>query len=243
MAATQTLAQLRTRAQRHADMLDPADAGRMTDADWAELLNQGIQRIYHRLVIARGHEYYVTQSDFSLVVDQTDYALPADHYLTLSVHASTDGSTGWRRVQAWQESQLESLWGASSSSTGSLYCRIQGTDLVFLPSPKQVMSIRHRYVPTPTRLSADSDTFDGIAGWEEAAVLDAAIAALRREQSLEEAAALVPALQDWDARIDSLAAHRHLTETDRIPMDPANSFARFVGAGHHVHRWEPGGYY
>lgn len=242
MPATQTLAQMRTRAKRHADMSDPADAGKMTDADWTEFINQGCVKVYNALVIARGHEFYVTRDDFQLVVGQTDYTLPSDHYLTLSVHVSTDGSTGWRRVEGWQESQLEHLWSNATGSIGSLYARVQAGNLVFLPAPGAALYVRHRYVPTFTRLSSDSDTFDGVNGWEEAVCLHAAIAALKREQSMEEAQALLGELAEWEKRIEDLAAHRHLTEADRIPTSRHASFDHFIGSPRDIRLWEPGVY-
>lgn len=228
MPATQTLLEMRDRAKVRADFDDAASAGFMTDAKWTEFINQGCQKVYHLLVKARGHEFYVTQDDFNTVAGTSEYAMPSDHFLTLSLHVAASSGSSWRRVKGWQESDLGRLWSATRGTHSDVYGRVQATNVVLLPTPTQVFRVRHRYVPTFTKLTADGDTFDGVNGWEEMVVLHAAMAALKKEGSMDEAAPLAAEYAEWKEMIEGLAPHRHLTEPDHIPERYENSTEAYI---------------
>jgi hypothetical protein len=61
--------------------------------------------------------------------------------------------------------------------------RIQGNQIWLNPLPQANQTIRLIYTPKMTTLSADSDTVDGISGWTEYIIIDAAIKCMQKEES------------------------------------------------------------
>lgn len=187
-----------------------------TDEEVTEYVNDGLQALYDLLVAARGHEHFASSTSFSTVVGTTDYSLPSDWMSTLKVLA-TDGGGTYIPVRQWTFDEYHRL--LTTGATGDAYTikgRIQGSNLVLLPAPTAVFTVSHVYIPIFTKLSSDSDTFDGVNGWEEYAVLHAAIAMLTKEESSEQAAMLGAELGRITTRIEKLADHRHATEPDVV---------------------------
>lgn len=188
----------------------------VSDAELTEYVNNGAQDLYDKLVAARGHEFYAATDTFSTVAGTTDYALPADWYSTI-VLVATDGGGTYQRLRAWNYDDYHELLNTQVQGTAyTCRARVSDTNVVLLPAPTEVFTVRHVYIPTFTRLASDSDTFDGINGWEEYVVLWAARAMLTKEESLEQAAAIGGDLMGLAKRIEDLAEHRHSTEPDMV---------------------------
>jgi hypothetical protein len=60
---------------------------------------------------------------------------------------------------------------------------VQGSNMKFVPQPSGVQTIRVWYAPQAADLSSDSDTFQGINGWEEYIIVDVCIKMLTKEES------------------------------------------------------------
>ena len=71
---------------------------------------------------------------------------------------------------------------STAASSRSYAFRIHGTVCEFYPTPSSG-TYRMYYAPAYTTLSIDSDTVDGVNGWEEFIVLDSAIKCLIKEGS------------------------------------------------------------
>jgi hypothetical protein len=63
--------------------------------------------------------------------------------------------------------------------------------VMILPKPRSGDEYIHTYLVAPADLSSDSDTIDGVSGWEEFIVLDSAIKCLVKEESTAQAQALM----------------------------------------------------
>jgi hypothetical protein len=230
VAATQTLAQMRTRARRRADMETGSAAAFVSDAEFNELINNGCQELFDLLQAARGHDYFITGDLVLMTPGTAQYSLPDDYYQTRTIQASTN-NTDWRTVRAWDWREHAELTNRGpTGSHSNIRARIVDGDMFVLPVPASAFIIRHWYVYAFTRLTADSATFDGINGWEEYAVLYAAIAALKKEESLEQAQALEAEFGRYAARIERLASSRHQTEPDRVQDTRRDHVARWSAA-------------
>lgn len=152
-----TLAQLRTDVRRRADIVN---SDFISDDELNELINGSIAVLYGKLVGVRGQEYYEKNYIFSTVAGNALYYLPTDFWQLSSVEIQ-DGS--FRRVIQPFMRVEHARWAQYAVPGG--------------------YPITVYYVPAPQRLESDSDFFDGIAGWEEWVVLDAAIKCLQKEES------------------------------------------------------------
>lgn len=61
--------------------------------------------------------------------------------------------------------------------------RMVGKQIRFIPTPAGNQQIGLWYYPRMRTLLADTDILDGIGGWTEYVIVDAAIKALRKEES------------------------------------------------------------
>lgn len=196
MARTRTLLELRTDVRRRADQVG---SGFITDAELTELINQSNAELYDLLVAARGQDYYEATKTFQTVQGQQLYPFAAmappltDFYQMIQVECLYGGVRAPLRAFSRQEHGLLT-WNTTVGG--------RQIDLI--------------YVPACPRLVADGDTFDGINGWEEYSVVDAAAKIMEKEES--DASALYKRKAELTARIQNLAPDRDAGQTERIQM-------------------------
>lgn len=217
MATTMTLAALRARAQERANM---EDSGLVTDAEWTTLLNGSAFALYDLLVASYGDDYFETNG--TITTDGTDrIALPAGVvYKLTGVEILIAGSGSTAQYQTLQrfkkgERNTRSLPGvAAPGDWSNLRYRESGEYLWLTPIATSGQTIRIWYVPRWIPLSAEADTFDGISGWLEWVIADAARKALIKEES--DTAAIERELAELRGRIVAMAANRDQTGANRV---------------------------
>lgn len=169
MARVVTLGTLRTRAQRLANVENDST---VTTAALNDLANRHLTEVYDALVDAGPPEYYASTTTFSTVGGTSLYALPADFRSLLEVY-TTESSTEVRLVHP---------------------VRNGARGLYRTPSGAWTMTLE--YIPAPPILVNDSDTFDGVSGWEELiANLMARDVMIQREADISTVAGNIAMLQ------------------------------------------------
>lgn len=174
MARTFTLAQLRTKVRERADQ---ENSGFIDDTELNGYISSSYTRLYDILVKSGLHYFETTQT---IVADGSDnYALPADYYGTLGVDfiESTDVFIEVPEYMFHERNDF-----GTSGSSHALGYRIIGTVIELLPKPT-TGSYRHIYLPAAVDLTTDSQTVDGVSGWEEFIVLDSAIKCYIKEEA------------------------------------------------------------
>lgn len=181
MARTVTLLSLRTQARERADM---EDSDFISDSELNGYINSSIAALYELVVQATGEDYYVVSTEFNTVVGQETYDLPSDFFKAWGMDAKLDNSD-WCTLRKFNFRERNRYHDDSFSRRGvtGIRYRIIGSSIYLTPVPDSAVPVRLWYVPAPTKLESDSDTFDGIAGWEEYVVVDAAIKMLNKEES------------------------------------------------------------
>lgn len=200
-----TLAEIRLLAQQRADMVNSAF---VTDAEWLAYINGSLGELYDLLLTHYGADYYVA-TPYSFVTTTAErYALPEDFYKLLGVDLSWPGApSGYVTLRPFNFRERNDFGTAGAPAVArELRYRLNGNDLWLRPQPAAGQTIVLHYAPRLTRLEDDEDEVDGVSGWEELAIVDAARKALIKEESdttaLErEKAALV-------ARIEMAAENR-----------------------------------
>lgn len=206
-----TLGELRTRARQLSDIGQDAGGGSfIDDAEWTRIIDQAYCELYE-LLAASG--LYFFESTATLVTDGTaSVSLPADHYQTIGV----DYAYGTVYQSLTRLSVRERNRFSGSTGGPAIAYRVVGSKLTLYPTPPTLQSYLLVYVPAPASLvdAAATATVDGVAGWEEYVVVDAAIRAKLREET--DASALERRKMDLRARIIESAELREVASPTRV---------------------------
>ena len=161
-----TLLQLRDRAKQESDNVNSSF---LTDAEWNTNINASYQELYGLIVQAFGNDYF-TQSPatgytFTTTGTTSFFALPSDFFKLLGVDLQISSPGNWVSLKPFPFAE-RNIFSVSNTQF-----------------PMAGQTIRILYVPLPTLMVADVDTIDGVNGWEEYIVIDAAMKALAKEES------------------------------------------------------------
>lgn len=234
MADTVQLSEFRTRVRYKADIEVGASSSRFPDAELDQYINDACKQLYGKLVAARGEDYYRTTHKITCVLATNAYALPADFGWLVGVTA-WDGVVGGRFCQTHPYALAEFPDLLSADTAGDIeelrYRLIGSAQIDIRPTPTSTAwNVWLHYVPAMTEMTLATDTFDGINGFEEWAVLTAAIACKTKDE--EDPSALMAERAMVERLIDNLAAQRDAgrpatIQDTRKDYDPA----RWTSAG------------
>jgi hypothetical protein len=207
MASSVQLSVIRARAQALADM---ENQNFVTTTNWNYWINACAMDLYDRLTQADPERYF-SQNTFSILPPNTTQTLPADFYKLLRV----DCLYGTGNPPLFYTLRKYSLLEADAyqfpvyvTLAGPAYrYRLQGNSIAFTPSPQASTSIRISYVPVMTQLVNDTDTLDGVNGWEEHVVLNVALRALQKEGTTD-VQWIMAELAKWEEKIKALELER-----------------------------------
>lgn len=175
MSRTRTLAELRADVRFESGM----DNSRIwSSARIDRKLNEQISDVWDLLITARP-DYYLQEWAPSTVAGTPTVALAASHYKLRRVEVTISG-----KQYPVYPINLSEVWRFANSTSVSRRWRyrIQGSNLVIVPTPAEVATLKIWYLPYAPTLVADGDTFDGISGYERLIVLLVAKEMHRRER-------------------------------------------------------------
>lgn len=231
MATTVTLTQLITAVRQRSDMVNSQF---VTDSELTDYINRSYAELYDLIVQKYGDNYYV-QTPYSFTTDGTSfqYALPSDFYKLLGVDLglsnTTDSFVSVAKFEFGDRNRyavpnFQSFYGVTN-----LRYRINGNNIWFTPTPSQGQTIRIWYVPKITYLVAGGDTLDGISGWEEYVIIDAAIKAMQKEES--DCSVLIGQKMGIIQRIEAAAENRDAGKPPKVVDNQYNDFWWPTGSG------------
>lgn len=210
---TVTLLQLRNQARQRADM---ENSTFIADSE----LNAYINSSYAELtdILVGVFEDYNLKSGAISVVSGTDtYPLPADFYKLRGVDLVIDANGNSVTLKPFSFNERNAyLFTPTWNVVGLSYLRyhMQGNNIRFVPIPNSTQSIKLWYIPAITQLSADGDTLDGVNGFEEYIIIDAAIKMLIKEES--DTTALMMQKEALRKRVESMAPNRDAGACERV---------------------------
>lgn len=143
MAAPVTLADLVSRIRFEADM---RNSQRATDADIKRLVNVHAQELYDRLVTTGPPDYYLSTYSFTTTPGTVGYTVPEDFRSIVRLYVNV---TSTRQVEVFEMNE--------------------GHRAAY-DAPQSAISLTMTYIPTFVQLVEDSDTMDGVSGWDELVV-------------------------------------------------------------------------
>jgi hypothetical protein len=180
-----TLANMRTSAKYYADM---ENSEAFTTAMWTEWINRGVEDLWDVLTRAGGADIFGKRATpITIVAGTSDYSLAADfHQLIGDWISDSSNVPQQRKVRKWgweDEADLRLISGELTNLRRRIIHNGTNRVVSFLPVPTVGGKWNYSYIPKPTALSADGDTFDGLNGWEEYAEIVAAIKAKNKEET------------------------------------------------------------
>lgn len=196
MPRAKTLLQMRNRARQAADI--ESAVARFPDSEMNDYINESLAELYDVIRSCWGQDYYRVTQTFLTSGNVATYNLASNFLDLISVDVPLGGNLVLT-AKPYMESERnlfkffpfgawtmhQPIWyrltGAVDSTGGSG----SPQTMSFIPTPTGNYTVNVNYIPTPTLLVADGDTFDGVAGWEEYAVLDAAIKCATKNQKWE----------------------------------------------------------
>lgn len=193
MATTMTLAELRTATRQRADMENQSGVytnAFVKDNELNSYINQSYFELYDLLIASYGENYNVSPP-FTFVTDGVNqfFNLPTDFYKLLGIDVQVTSSVSnnaWWTLKPFMFSERNKYAVPNTQlyfGITNLRYRIQGDQLWLNPLPQMNQTIRIFYQPRMTTLSSDSDTVQGVSGWTEYIIIDAAIKCMQKEES------------------------------------------------------------
>lgn len=217
MARTTTLAQIRTRCLQRADH---ENDNYITTVEANDMINQSLTGLYDMLVAA-SEDYFVSPTPFQISIASgvSAYALATDFYKIRGVDLQLlgNGSGSWITIRRFNFNERNRYnyqpipWNVLGVS--QIRYHLTGSKIQFIPFPTtQTGVIRIWYVPACPLLVSDSDTYDGVNGWDEWVVADVAQKIKTKEES--DTTVLDATLAKLTARVLKMCANR---DVDRPP--------------------------
>lgn len=165
MARNVDLVTLRTRVRDRSDTEN--ETQRFTDARINDYVNEGIAQFHARVLRARGQGFAEVSTFITTSIGVEIYALPAQLLELVKVYTKIDGVE--RVLETYEEFDTNYMsdpgsWGLYRDPS---HYRIIGDNISLRPTPSEVRIVNIKYIATAVKLVADSNTVDGIDGFEE----------------------------------------------------------------------------
>ena len=215
MARAVTLTTLQQRVQRRVNLEGATTF--LTTAELTDNINESIAHCYDLVRKAFGDDYYRAAYSFSVTSGVSSYALPADFLDVISVDIQLSPTSIISAKRYTERERNIYRWFPTGWVFGQpVFYRLVGGNINFIPNPSGPFTITVNYVPAATKLVNGSDTFDGINGWEEFVVLDAAIKCAIKDQRYDLVQILQGERARQEQRILDLAPERNAGEAERV---------------------------
>lgn len=234
VTAEMTLGQIRLMSQQRADRVN---SNFVTLPEWNTYINQSYFELYDLLTTL--YEDYYLAPPVQINTDGTSqqYALPDGTNYKGGVFGGSAGNpspafyklmgvdcglnqqgNAWVTLRKYNFIARNRFVYPNISSTFlgvfNLQYRLMGNSLYFIPTPSGGQILRVWYIPRVAQLLKDNDILDGVSGWTEYVVVDAAIKALQKEES--DTSLLVAQKQALRQRIEESAMNRDAGQPDTI---------------------------
>jgi hypothetical protein len=199
-----TLLNMRERVRARADM---KNSSFVEDDELTQYINSSYQELYD-LLVASFEDYYTATPLSINITSGNSFDLPVDFYKLRGVDGKLDNNNFFTLQPfnfAERNVNRQGL-GIINSNIWYTQYRIVGNKILITPEDNATGNYRLWYIPRCPILVSDIDTLDGINGWEEYVVVDAARKCLAKEES--DTSGLVQDKEMLRKRIEAMAARR-----------------------------------
>lgn len=177
---TATLANIRTQVRERCDI---ENSEFITDSELNSYINLSYADLYDKLVSAF-EDYYLTSTTSTVSAGSSSFSVPNDFYKLKAVdYQLSDGNFVSLNKFNFSERNNKYNNTGSLNNNYNIRYRLVGNTIELIPTNQATGTYKIWYVPVYTTLSSDSDTLDGVNGWEEYIIVDACIKCLTKEES------------------------------------------------------------
>lgn len=207
----------------------------ISDAEFNSYINYSYYELYDLILQKFADDYYEAKPyTYTTASGQQLYPLPLDFYKLMGVEVALNPSdpNSWVSLRKFQFIQ-RNLWNYPNVYTfygvTNLRYRLNGNNLYIVPIPSAGQTLRIWYAPRLSQLINDTDTLDGVSGWEEYVIADVCIKALTKEES--DASVFMAQKAELKQRIEEAAENRDVGEPEVIGDSKRRNFAWTYGDG------------
>ena len=224
MARAVAIATMVSRVRQRADI--QSATARYPDTVLVDLLGEGLAELYEKIGQMRGHaSFYRKSVSFQTIGNQSQYDLLSiganDLYHLTSIDVAVGGSNWVCSARPFMESERNQYRTAPIGWTFGqpVYYALWGNSIEFIPQPSGGYQVTLNYVPAPLVYDSQrqSDAFDGVAGWEEYAVLWAVKRVAMQDKDDDLFGMADGELAKMAVRVTTFAAERD-DQPDRVNM-------------------------
>lgn len=218
-----TLGALMLAVRQRADMVPngytaalTGDGFFVTEPELISYINQSLFELYDLMISCFGANYFVKAPPGTITADGTNdqFALPSDFYKLLGVDLRLS-SGKYVALDSFEFKERNRLAFTNARSLyGQMRYRLNGSSLWLTPRPAGGQVFQVWYVPSMTPLAALADTTDGVSGWTEYIITDAAIKCLQKEES--DTRVLMAQKQALVTRIQAMADSRDIGSPHKV---------------------------
>lgn len=187
MARTVTLTQLQTDIAVQADVV-LGSSGRYSTTQVTRFINQSIQRFRERVSDLGINRYLVSTSDYMNAGPSGSYPFglidltAASPAVVRVFGVDVEYETVVRTLKQISFAERDQFNGPSLNSLPAAWSQYRDNKIALFPPPDQAYFYTVWYLPLLADLSSGSDTFDGVAGWEEFIIWDVVCRLLNKDQ-------------------------------------------------------------
>ena len=196
----------------------------ISDSELNSFINASYAELYD-ILVSRFEDYFTTTSSHTVSAGSSSFAVPSDFYKLRGVDRQIGASNDYYALlkfnfseRNWRNRRLNrTLFGQSN-----INYRLVGNNVELVPEDHAAGTYKLWYVPVYTTLTLDSDTIDGVNGWEEYIVVDGCIKCLEKEES--NTATFERQKAKLEQRIEEMASLRDLEQPERVTDTQASQF-------------------
>ena len=218
----------------------------LTTDEWNSNINQSAFELYDILVTKFGDDYFLAPSIIFTTTGSGNYPLPDGSLSFLNTATNTTtvapalyklvgvdcgvavGNNAWVTLPRYnwidRNKFVYPQLQANALGVFNLSYRQMGNQLFFIPHPSAGQYIQVWYVPQLSQMLQDTDMLSfSISGWVEYVIVDAAIKALVKEESFDQANILQGVKNMLAERIETTAANRDVGQPNVVSNTRANT--------------------
>ena len=218
----------------------------LTTDEWNSNINQSAFELYDILVTKFGDDYFLAPSIIFTTTGAKNYPLPdgALPFLNTATNTITPAPALYKLVgvdcgvavgnNAWvtlprfnwidRNKFVYPQLQANALGVFNLSYRQMGSQLWFIPNPSAGQYIQVWYVPQLGQMLQDIDMLPfSVSGWVEYVIVDAAIKALVKEESFDQASVLMATKAALLERIETTAANRDVGQPNTVSDSRTNT--------------------
>jgi hypothetical protein len=234
MARLVSLTTLTARVKQRANVEVASNSALYSAAELTDNINEGLAKLYDLIIAQQDQPYYLSSVNFNTVNGTEVYKIGAGQLINVSDFYKGKGldvtfgqqivisarpfmwseRNRFKWYPGWIYSQpvFYQFTGKASGAVANA-----GTDSIkLIPMPNGQFNCTLWYYPVLAPLVSGADQFDGINGFEEYAVLDAAIKILIKQERFDHANLLMGRQQQEEARIMSMLVTHDAENPQRV---------------------------